>query len=295
MRISLLALSEPDYTAAVSIARVDMSSFGRSVVGRPFDVTEERIAAYAAATSDTASVARATTVAPLAFAIVPAFDLLAELAMSVVADRRSARFLHGEHVIRQHRPLRPGDIVVAEGAIVGIRATSAGALVITRTTSRTLDEEALSEQMSSTLIVSHTADHSVGIGFPRPRPFEVPSGAAVSQAFDEDQTYRYAEASGDRAPIHLDNAAARAAGLPGIIIHGLCTFAFAARAAADLLCPDNPERLYEVSCRFVTPVRPGDLMVTTFEQHGQAPGRAFVARVADVTVLTDGWASVTAP
>ena len=42
---------------------------------------------------------------------------------------------------------------------------------------------------------------------------------------------RYAEASGDHNPIHLDRAAALAAGLPGPILHGLYTMAQAARCA----------------------------------------------------------------
>src|SRR5439155_1623989 len=37
-----------------------------------------------------------------------------------------------------------------------------------------------------------------------------PPLAEVTYRFDEDQTFRYAEASGDPVPIHLDDAAARA-------------------------------------------------------------------------------------
>ncbi len=42
---------------------------------------------------------------------------------------------------------------------------------------------------------------------------------------------RYAEAAGDRNPIHLDPVAARAAGLPAPILHGLYTMAQVARCA----------------------------------------------------------------
>ena len=40
---------------------------------------------------------------------------------------------------------------------------------------------------------------------------------------------RYAAASGDANPIHLDDAAARAAGLPGVVAHGMATLAIAGR------------------------------------------------------------------
>ena len=60
--------------------------------------------------------------------------------------------------------------------------------------------------------------------------------AEVAQTFDADQTYRYAEASGDPMQIHLDEEFAKAVGLPGIIIHGLCTMAFTS-VAADRVTP----------------------------------------------------------
>lgn len=40
---------------------------------------------------------------------------------------------------------------------------------------------------------------------------------------------RYAEASGDANPIHLDDGAAQAAGLPGVVAHGMLTLALAGR------------------------------------------------------------------
>ena len=48
-------------------------------------------------------------------------------------------------------------------------------------------------------------------------------------------TYRYAGASGDFNPIHLDDEFARSVGLPGRILHGLWTMAQVARAQGDPL------------------------------------------------------------
>ncbi len=42
---------------------------------------------------------------------------------------------------------------------------------------------------------------------------------------DRDQLRKYAEASGDLNPIHLSDEAAAAAGLPGVIAHGMLTVA----------------------------------------------------------------------
>jgi acyl dehydratase len=46
-------------------------------------------------------------------------------------------------------------------------------------------------------------------------------------------TYRYAGASGDFNPIHIDDEFARSVGLPGRIVHGLWTMTQVARAVTE--------------------------------------------------------------
>lgn len=62
----------------------------------------------------------------------------------------------------------------------------------------------------------------------------------------------YAEAGGDHNPIHLDDDAARAAGLPGVIAHGMYTMGLAARAVAEWA--GTPDRVTELTARFAKPV-----------------------------------------
>src|SRR3954449_255545 len=63
-----------------------------------------------------------------------------------------------------------------------------------------------------------------------------------------DTTVRYAGASGDFNPIHLDEEFARSVGLPGRILHGLWTMAQIARAQTD--AAGGPERLRRLSVQF---------------------------------------------
>jgi acyl dehydratase len=55
----------------------------------------------------------------------------------------------------------------------------------------------------------------------------------VSVTPDKYLTNRYAGASGDFNPIHIDEEFARAVGLPGRILHGLWTMAQVARAQTE--------------------------------------------------------------
>ena len=65
---------------------------------------------------------------------------------------------------------------------------------------------------------------------------------------DRYQTVRYAGASGDFNPIHIDPEFARSVGLPGAILHGLWTMAQVARAHTEAL--GGPERLAALSVQF---------------------------------------------
>jgi len=61
-------------------------------------------------------------------------------------------------------------------------------------------------------------------------------------------TVRYAGASGDFNPIHIDEEFARSVGLPGRILHGLWTMAQVARAHTD--AAGGPDRLKRLSVQF---------------------------------------------
>ncbi len=61
-------------------------------------------------------------------------------------------------------------------------------------------------------------------------------------------TVRYAGASGDFNPIHIDEVFARQVGLPGRILHGLWTMAQVARAHTEAL--GGPDKLERLSVQF---------------------------------------------
>ena len=65
---------------------------------------------------------------------------------------------------------------------------------------------------------------------------------------DQYVTVRYAGASGDFNPIHIDEEFARSVGLPGRILHGLWTMAQVARAHTD--AGGGPEALERLAVQF---------------------------------------------
>jgi acyl dehydratase len=79
---------------------------------------------------------------------------------------------------------------------------------------------------------------------------------ALSKHVTVEQIRQYAEASGDRNPIHLDESFARSAGLPGVIAHGMLTMAFANQMVTDWL--GDRSLLKRLQGRFAGMVLPGD-------------------------------------
>lgn len=65
---------------------------------------------------------------------------------------------------------------------------------------------------------------------------------------DKYLTVRYAGASGDFNPIHIDEEFAKAVGLPGRILHGLWSMAQVARAQTE--AAGGPEHLKRLSVQF---------------------------------------------
>jgi len=68
----------------------------------------------------------------------------------------------------------------------------------------------------------------------------------------------YAAASGDFNPIHIDPAVGRAAGYRGVILQGMCTYAWLSDACVEYL--GDPARLTRLRARFTKPVEVGDVI-----------------------------------
>ncbi len=80
---------------------------------------------------------------------------------------------------------------------------------------------------------------------------ELHEGEAIELRVTPDRyvTVRYAGASGDFNPIHIDEEFAKSVGLPGRILHGLWSMAQVARAA-EQAAGDDPLALRSLNVQF---------------------------------------------
>jgi acyl dehydratase len=96
---------------------------------------------------------------------------------------------------------------------------------------------------------------------------------------DKYLTVRYAGASGDFNPIHIDEEFAKAVGLPGKILHGLWTMAQVARAQTE--AGGGPESLRRLAVQFRGMGFPEQELVVRSTVREVADGVATVDTVAE--------------
>ena len=91
--------------------------------------------------------------------------------------------------------------------------------------------------------------------------------------------HRYAGASGDFNPIHIDPEFAKAVGLPNTILHGLYMMGLVARAATDAAGGD-PRSLKRLSVQFRGMGAPETEIVVSGEVESAEDGKAVIDTVA---------------
>lgn len=96
---------------------------------------------------------------------------------------------------------------------------------------------------------------------------------------DKYLTVRYAGASGDYNPIHIDEEFAKAVGLPGRILHGLWTMAQVARAQTE--AAGGPEHLRRLSVQFRGMGVPEQEVIVTGTVREAGDGRVVIDTVAE--------------
>ena len=96
---------------------------------------------------------------------------------------------------------------------------------------------------------------------------------------DRHLTVRYAGASGDFNPIHIDEEFAKQVGLPGRILHGLWTMAQVARAQTE--AAGGPHALKRLSVQFRGMGLPEQEVTVTSRVKDVRDGVAIVETVAE--------------
>jgi len=224
----------------------------RSLIGRKYGgaaqlIRPERLAAYDAAVGDEGS---------LIFPVTLVKDPFVKLFEDPDFNGELSRMVHGEQVFVFHRPLKAWDLITPRGRVLGIEDKSSGQIL--NFGLNIYCEGDLVVEMESRLFFRGDSKGEKSAAPPQPAK---PAPTSTSQVrVPADLPRRYAEASGDMNPIHVDKGFAQSAGFKDVILHGLGTLALVAKTF-----PQNPKRL---QVRFAKPVYPDDALTTSFWKTG---------------------------
>ncbi len=230
-------------------------------------IDPDRARAYAAATNDDNPAYEAGKFAPPVFGVVPTWEAMGMAVADVVPSEALMMIVHGEQDMHFHQPLVPGRSIVTRSQAYSVRVGTSGTRYTVKVTSDDGESGEPALEQYVTMFIRGMADGESG-GPDKPDHTLAPQdkGNPVGEFtvhVDDDQTFRYRDASGDQNPIHVDDGFAKAVGLPGIIAHGLCTMAMTSQAVIKTVAGGDPARLKRLAVRFSRNVFPGDDVTTT--------------------------------
>ena len=262
------------------------SAVGQELAEREVEITARQLLSYAAGVGETSDI-HFDDARPGGCLAVPAFCVSLEwpVVRASASDNpfgaSAAEILRGVHASQDstfHRSIRAGDRLRVAGRIASIRATRAGALVVTRlaTTDASTGEPVITSWYGS-IFRGVEVSETEGVVTRAEAPAALPSfqtgetgelgglhaSAAksthtrVSIPIAREAPHLYTECADIWNPIHTERQVALSAGLPDIILHGTATWALAAREIVRHRCDGDPLRLQRLYGRFAAMVIPG--------------------------------------
>jgi acyl dehydratase len=108
----------------------------------------------------------------------------------------------------------------------------------------------------------------------------------VKPPITQEQLRRYADASGDHNPIHLDEDAAHSVGLDGVIAHGMLSMAFLGQFVMQQISDTPGAYLAQLKVRFMNMVHLDD----TLTCHGVVKARSHSDDHTHESIMIECWA-----
>ena len=225
------------------------------------------------------------------FAVVPVQGIVMDALARIGADFRT--LVHGEQTLRLHRPFDRAGVLRSTGRVSAVHDKGKAAVVVIDTTTHDANGQLVAE---TTWSIFCRGQGGFG-GEPGPSPVAVqplpdaPPAFTAQFATQSTQALLY-RLSGDLNPLHVDPALATRVGFEAPILHGLCSYGFAARALVLHLGGGDPARLRSFSARFSGVVYPGTIVDLVARPTDVAGRFAVEARVGDRLVLSHGVAEL---
>ena len=232
---------------------------GQDFGPHPFHVSFGNVADFVDATDG--DPVRWETAAPPGFVAAALFVVAPDL-LGKITDRS---VIHGEQSFQWHRPIEIGSELMVGGSISKVRERG-GVHFVTFDLDVSDARGPIADGSSMFLISGDSAPVPPSTEREEPDPHDRGRLTDRQMAASRTDLIRYAAATRDWNPVHWDHASAVAAGLPGVVTHGLLQASWVFMAAADFVEGNRP--LASARVRFRNPLPPAVPVSVDLERDG---------------------------
>lgn len=224
----------------------------------------------------------------------PAFDQAVSVLSSAGHDAAGPTGrVHLSQEIHLRRLVRPDELVTIEVTVVGARREARGVRLALRSVLAGGDGAPFAELVTGALLVGATAPDPFGDIPQHPAPGGATAATVVvTRHVPTEMVRRYAEASGDDNPIHLDPDAAQAAGFPGVIAHGMSVMALICEEVIDRYAEGDAAAICGIAGRFSAPVLPGQPLDISLQPDDDGRFVRFSCKTPQGPALKSGWVEI---
>lgn len=229
-------------------------------------VDGERIAAFVEATGDRPE--RWTDAAPPGYAAALLFSVAGVLLNDERIRPYLATLIHVDQQFTFHGPIEQGATIEMTGSVERVRERG-GAFFVTFAATGTSNGEVALDSRSTFLMSDQAAAESAtdrpepaaddrgpnGVAAER-HPLEIGRVFAMPKSASRADLVRYAAVTRDFNPLHWDHGTARAAGLDGIVVHGLLMLSWLAQQASAFASVPAP--IATIKARFRSALGPAE-------------------------------------